>query len=131
MARSPGSFLPALLMLGVATAALSLAAPLLMDLPPGPEQAVAPLLFTLLTGVLLTWQESAMQHGMQGFVVRFMTGLVVKMMASLLVLLVVVVLLPKARVLPFALPFVGAYLTFLGFSVVRLTRMLRQPPPAA
>lgn len=130
MARSPGSFVPALLMLGVAAATISVAVPLLMNLPLGPEQAVSPLLFTLLTGVLLTWQESAMQQGMQGFVVRFMTGLVVKMMASLLVLLVVVLILPKPRVLPFALPFVATYLVFLGFSVVRLTRMLRQPPAA-
>lgn len=79
------------------------------------------LYFMVLSGVLHAWQERALATTPGGFQRRFMAGLVIKMMSSLTVLTITVLLLPKDRILSFAVPFIVLYLAFLGFSTVRLT----------
>jgi hypothetical protein len=85
------------------------------------------LYFLLFTLLLHRWQESALRTDPKVSVRRFMSGLVIKMMASLMVLLVTLLVLPRPERLVFAMVFAGLYLAHLGFSTVRLQRLIRQP----
>lgn len=120
------SFLPPIAIFTLACAAILVAVLHFAEVPLGRGHAAMLAYFAGLTTVLHAWQERALVTYPKGFVNRFMGGLVIKMMATLLVLLVVVVLIPKSRILPFALPFMGLYLAYLGFSTARLTTQLRK-----
>ena len=82
--------------------------------------------FTTLTLVLHTWQEGGRGGDAKVFVHRFMAGLVIKMMLSLLALVVLLVVLPKDRLVPAAITFVLLYLAFLGFSTARSVGLMRR-----
>jgi hypothetical protein len=82
--------------------------------------------FTVLTVVLHAWQEGGRGGDPKIFVRRFMAGLVIKMMLSLVALVVLLVVLPKDRLVPAAITFVLLYLAFLGFSTARSVGLMRR-----
>ena len=82
--------------------------------------------FTVLTLVLHAWQEGGRGGDPKIFVRRFMAGLVIKMMLSLMALVVLLVVLPKERLVPAAITFVLLYLAFLGFSTARSVGLMRR-----
>lgn len=120
------SFLLPIAIFTLACAAILVAVLHFAEVPLGRGHAAMLAYFAGLTTILHAWQERALVTDPKGFVNRFMGGLVIKMMATLLVLLIVVVLIPKPRILPFALPFIALYLCYLGFSTARLTAQLRK-----
>ena len=67
-----------------------------------------------------------MAHDPNGFVRRFMGGLAIKMFLSLFLLVALLIALPKEEVVPVVIGFMLTYLVFLGFSVARLTALLRR-----
>ncbi len=120
------SFLIPIAIFTLACAAVLVAVLYFAGVPVGRGHVAMLAYFALLTAILHAWQEHAMISDPKGFVNRFMGGLVIKMMATLLVLLIAVVLLPKQRILVYALPLIALYLAFLGFSTARLTARLRK-----
>ncbi len=82
--------------------------------------------FTVLTLVLHAWQEGGQGVDPKIFVRRFMAGLVIKMMLSLVALVLLLVVLPKERLVPAAITFVLLYLAFLGFSTARSVGLMRR-----
>jgi hypothetical protein len=82
--------------------------------------------FFVLTLVLHAWQEGGRGGDPKVFVRRFMAGLVIKMMLSLMALVVLLVVLPKDRLVPAAITFVLLYLAFLGFSTARSVGLMRR-----
>jgi hypothetical protein len=95
-----------------------------LSIPFTDGQLVPPVLFTLLSLVLLTWQEAPGTSDPKAAIRRFMTGMVLKMFGSLTLLLVVALLLPRAERLAFAIAFMAYYLAHLAFSATRMTRSL-------
>lgn len=85
-----------------------------------PQLAVLAFLGAL-TAVLLAWQEKAMAADPNGFMHRFMLGLVIKMLASLLAVAVILIALPRENAVLLVLTFAVLYLAFLAFSTVRLS----------
>ncbi|MCU0320060.1 MAG: hypothetical protein MUE88_08280 [Flavobacteriales bacterium] len=92
---------------------------------------VPPVFFSLLSLVLLAWQEAAGRTDPKTAVRRFMTGMVLKMFGSLTLVLVVVLMLPKPERLAFAMAFMGYYLAHLAFAAVRMTRAVGGPASKA
>ena len=83
--------------------------------------------FSLVTLVLHLWQEGAAAINIQGFIRRFMAGLVIKLLLSLMLLVVVAKKLPpEVERMPFVMAFALLYLAFLGFSTARLVAVLKQ-----
>jgi hypothetical protein len=78
------------------------------------------------TLALLHWQEGSMHGDPNGFVRRFMAGLVAKMFLSLMLLVAFLLVVDRQQAMPLALLFVALYLAFLGFSTGRLGRLLRK-----
>ena len=126
MAQGRWSFLPPILIFTVVCTVGLVAVLHLAHVPIGRGHAAMLAYFALLSAALHYWQESTLQSDPKRSVNRFMAGLVIKMMATLMVLLIAVILLPKARILPFTLPFIGLYLAYLAFSTARLTAQLRK-----
>lgn len=126
MALGRWSFLLPVALFTTVCAVLLVAVLYLAEVPPGRGHVGMLLYFGLLTAALHYWQESTLQSDPKKSVNRFMAGMMIKMMTTLMVLLVTVILLPKERVLPIALPFIALYLAFLAFSTVRLTTQLRK-----
>lgn len=83
-----------------------------------------------LTMLLLSWQERAMAKDPRGFMLRFMTGLVLKLIAGLFAVAAILFLLPRAEGVRLALTFALLYLAFLAFSTMRLTLRSRNLPRA-
>ena len=126
MALGRWSFLLPVALFTAVCAVLLVAVLYLAEVPPGRAHAGMLLYFGLLTAALHYWQESTLQSDPKKSVNRFMAGMMIKMMTTLMVLLVTVILLPKEKVLPIALPFIALYPAFLAFSTVRLTKQLRK-----
>lgn len=83
-----------------------------------------------LTMLLLAWQERAMARDPRGFMLRFMTGLVIKLIAGLFAVAAILFLLPRTEGVRLALTFSLLYLAFLAFSTMRLTLRSRNLPRA-
>ncbi|MBP8822051.1 MAG: hypothetical protein KBH07_00235 [Flavobacteriales bacterium] len=83
-----------------------------------------------LTTLLLSWQERAMAHDPRGFMLRFMTGLVIKLIAGLFAIAAILFLLPRGQGVRLALTFAVLYLAYLAFSTMRLTLRSRNLPRA-
>jgi len=98
----------------------------LLSLPFTSLHGGAVVYFTLLTLVLHAWIESASGPDSKVMVQRFMTSLAIKMMGSLLLLVVLLIKLPRDKVLSFALVFVACYLSFLTFSTARSLRLIKR-----
>jgi F0F1-type ATP synthase assembly protein I len=130
-AAAPGrwSFVWPILLLGLACSLVLVAALHLAGHPLQPWLVTIPLYFTLLALVLHAWQERGMAHDPNGFVRRFMGGLAIKMFLSLFLLVALLIALPKEEVVPVVIGFILTYLVFLGFSVARLTGLLRRQRP--
>ena len=80
--------------------------------------------FAIVTLGLLYWQEgSAGQANI--FIRRFMAGLVVKLMGSLILLAILVKTSPPHLTAPLGIVFACLYVAFLGYSVVRLSKVVR------
>lgn len=126
MALGRWSFLLPVALFTAVCAVLLVAVLYLAEVPLGRGHVAMLLYFGLLTAALHYWQESTIQSDPKKSVNRFMTGMMIKMMSTLMVLLVTVILLPKERVLPIALPFIALYLAFLAFSTARLTTQLQK-----
>ncbi len=126
MASGRWSFLLPVALFTAVCAVLLVAVLYLAEVPLGRGHVAMLLYFGLLTAALHYWQESTIQSDPKKSVNRFMTGMMIKMMATLMVLLFTVILLPKERVLPIALPFIALYLAFLAFSTARLTTQLQK-----
>ena len=82
--------------------------------------------FTLISLLLLTWQERALGPDVQPFIRRFMGGLVLKLLISLVLLIVLVKVVRVTPVAPLAATFALLYFAFLTFSTVRLAGLLRR-----
>ncbi|MCC6838962.1 MAG: hypothetical protein IT230_02260 [Flavobacteriales bacterium] len=80
------------------------------------------------TALLLNWQEGAMAHDPRGFMLRFMTGLVLKLIAGLFAVAALLFLLPRSHGVRLALTFAVLYLGFLAFSTMRLSARSRGLP---
>ena len=130
MAPGRWSFLLPIALFTLVCAVLLLAVLYLAEVPLGRGHVGMLFYFGLFTAALHYWQEGSIDSDPKKSVNRFMAGMVIKMMATLMVLLVTVVLLPKERVLPIALPFIGLYLAFLAFSTARLTTQLHKQKSA-
>jgi len=125
MSAGRWSHVPAILLLGAVSGLLIVLALKGLDMPLHGWHAAIPLWFTLLSLALHTWQESGMDHDPKGFVRRVMAGMAFKMFSSLILLVVALVALPREEVLATAIAFILAYLLFLGYSVVRYSKLLR------
>lgn len=116
----------AVLLFGLAVGALAYGLSMMLHWPFGLPQLGVVGFLTLLSAVLLTWQESGLAKDPKGFMFRFMTGLVLKMLSALLVVAVILIALPRAEGVPLALLFALLYLMFLAFSTIRLNRISRK-----
>lgn len=81
--------------------------------------------FTLVTLVLLLWQERKGRTDVKGFIRRFMAGMVIKLMGSMLLLFILLKVVPKETASPLAVSFALLYLSFLAFSTIRLVHTMR------
>lgn len=82
--------------------------------------------FTLITLILLTWQERSLGDDVRPFIRRFMGGLVLKLLISLLVLAILVKAVDTTPLRALAGTFVLLYFAFLVFSTIRLAGQLRR-----
>lgn len=121
------SLLKSLLPFSVVCIAVHLLVLRQLAIPLAGAQWVPPLFFTVLSLVLLSWQEAPGAADPKGAIRRFMAGMVLKMFGSLTLLVVVALLLPRAGRLAFAIAFMGYYLAHLAFAAARMTRAVSGP----
>jgi hypothetical protein len=131
MGSSIGSLLKGLLPFSAICVVLHMLVLHQFSIPATGAQWVPPLFFTLLSLLLLAWQESADAGDAKAAIRRFMSGMVLKMFGSLTLLLVVALLLPRTERLAFAIAFMAYYLAHLAFAAARMTRSLGGPHPRA
>jgi FlaA1/EpsC-like NDP-sugar epimerase len=85
--------------------------------------------FTVLTALLLPWQEAAASETKR-FIRRFMAGLVAKLLGSLAVLFVLLLVAPEELRSPVSVAFALLYLACLTFGTARLFVRLRRTAAA-
>ncbi len=81
--------------------------------------------FTLISLLLLIWQERALGPDVQRFIRRFMGGMVLKLLLSLVLLIFLVKAVPAVHVKPLSTTFALLYFAYLAFSTIRLASRLR------
>lgn len=81
--------------------------------------------FTLVSLLLLTWQERALGPDVQPFIRRFMGGMVLKLLVSLVLLIILVKVVQGVDAKPLSSTFALLYFAFLTFSTIRLAGRLR------
>jgi len=81
--------------------------------------------FTIISLILLTWQDRSQGPNIQPFIRRFMGGMLIKLLVSLILLFVLVKSVSKEIVSPMASTFLLLYLAYLGFSTVWLVKRIR------
>jgi len=84
--------------------------------------------FTLISLVLLSWQERAWGADARPFIRRFMGGLVIKLIVSLALLFLLIRLVPATMASALASAFALLYLAFLGFNTAWLVGRMRSVP---
>ncbi|MBS1570215.1 MAG: hypothetical protein JST45_12375 [Bacteroidetes bacterium] len=120
--------LTALAIYTVAIGALAFGACQLAGWPFGKAQLAILVFLALLTGMLMLWQEKAMDKDPKGFMFRYMLGLVLKLFTALVAVVAILMLLPRPQALPLTLTLAIFYLAFLVFSTVRLSARSRHLP---
>ncbi len=116
----------AVLLFGLAAGALAYGLSMLLHWPFGLPQLAVWGFLTLVSAVLLNWQEAGLARDPRNFMFRFMTGLVLKMLSALLVVAVILIVLPREEGVQLAVLFALLYLMFLAFSTLRLNRISRK-----
>ena len=81
--------------------------------------------FTLVSLLLLTWQERALGPDVQPFIRRFMGGMVLKLLVSLVLLIILVKVVQGVDPKPLSSTFALLYFAYLAFSTIRLAGRLR------
>lgn len=125
MTGARGSYMMPLCLLGALCVAILMLLREASDLPVRVWHVAIPLWFTLLAIVLHAWQEGGMDRDPKAFVRRVMAGMAIKMFSSLMLLLVVLLVLPRAEVLPPTIVFLVCYVLFLVYGVARFSKLLR------
>lgn len=120
--------MPQLALFTLAMAIVAYGALRLLHVPFSWPYGLALAYFTLITLGLHAWQESGFRQTPQGFMQRFMAGLVMKMLGSVAVLVLLLLIVPRADAMPLGVVFAALYLAYLAFSTLRLLAISRQAP---
>jgi len=117
-----------MVLFGIAVGAATYAVFRLAHWPFGLSHVAVLFFWTLLSAALQVWQEEGLITDPKGFMLRFMSGLVIKLLVALAAVAAILALLPRERAVPLALLFAVLYLAFLAFSTLRLSSRSRNAP---
>ncbi|MBL7939695.1 MAG: hypothetical protein JNL43_10075 [Flavobacteriales bacterium] len=81
--------------------------------------------FTLVSLLLLSWQEKALGPDVRVFIRRFMGGMVLKLLVSLVLLIILVKAVRGVDPKPLSSTFALLYFAYLAFTTARLAGRLR------
>lgn len=122
MARTP--FLLPLVLLSALAALATWGGLYACDVPFTWQFVLLLVYYPAITTALLTWQERAAGQT-NVFIRRFMGGLVMKLLASIVLGAILLKATPASADKPLLLAFAALYVTFLAFSTMRLSRVMR------